>query len=87
MDKELQDALRVKAILKTPAWQVIEELFDAALVLLQEDALDSKESSAEKYYEARGARRLAKSFKAALHAAASITEEENVPVSEPSFGS
>jgi hypothetical protein len=85
MDKELQDALRVKAILKTPAWQVIEELLDAALVLIQEDALDDKTSDVCKFFEARGARRLAKSFKAALHAAASVTEEENVAAT--SFGS
>jgi hypothetical protein len=85
MDKELQDALRVKAILRTPAWRVVEELFDAALVLIQEDALDAIEPTAEQYYEARGARRLAKSFKAALHAAASVTEEDNVAAT--SFGS
>ena len=85
MDKELQDALRVKAILKTPAWRVIEDLLDSALVLIQEEALDENTGDTFKFYEARGARRLVKSFKGALHAAAAINEEENVTAT--SFGS
>ena len=77
MDKEYQDALRVKAILKTPAWRVIEELLDSALVLQQEEALDEKTDDVCKFYEARGARKLVRTFKAALQAAASTNEENN----------
>jgi hypothetical protein len=77
MDNETQDALRVKAILKTPAWRVVEDLMDSALVLQQEQALQAEGPSTEKYYEARGAWKFVNKFKAALRAAASVSEENN----------
>jgi len=84
MDQEQQDALRVKAILRTPAWRVVEDLLDSAVVLMQEDALSADGPTTEKFYEARGAWKLAKKFKAALQAAASTNEESN---ESTSFGS
>lgn len=82
MDEEQikRDALSLLAMLKTRGWQVAEELFDTALLTIQDRVFTSQDGSMDSVTvlaaRAQGARELAESFKAALRAASEVEMPE-----------
>lgn len=79
MTKEEREALELLATLRTAGWRVAEELLDAALVNIKEDAFAPSETvdqATVKTLQAQGAQKLVETWKNAIRAAATVEKAE-----------